>query len=224
MRRRTALTSEPDDHRPGRSDAVLQLRAVPAHVGAELDDDPARPGCPTLPAAGFDITKLGTAAAAEAECEKVASAALRQGGRDPVRRDQLASGTIAHVEEPLEAEIDALTADKTTLTKENESLKATVFQTSPLQSQVDALTQQLVAANAQVAALTAKAAPMLLTLADVSASGAQANVTGAGQQGHRPAAHHRRRPRPPGSGCARSCSPPSRRPPPRTAPPALRSS
>jgi len=153
-------------------------------TSAALDDDPAA-WLPTLAAAGFDTTKLGDAASAEAECEKVAGARYVKADTIQSRPDQLASGTLAHAVEPLEEEIDTLTADKTalagqvdTLTKEKASLQATVFQTSPLQSQLAALTQQVATANAQVAALTAKAAPMQLTLAGASASGAKANVSG----------------------------------------------
>ena len=177
-----ALTSEPAI--TGWQDDAFYNYVPFQATSAGLDDDPAA-WLPTLTAAGFDITKLGTAAAAEAECEKVAGARYVKADAIQSRPDQLASGTLAHEVEPLEAQIDTLTADKTaltgevnTLTKERDSLKATVFQTSPLQSQVDALTQKVAEANTQVAALTAKAAPMQLTLADVSASGAKANVTG----------------------------------------------
>lgn len=135
-------------------------------TAAGLEDDPAR-WLPTLTAAGFDTSRLGTAAAAEAECEKVA-------GAEYVAADTVQTTSAALAEgltKPLDAQVTTLTTTNAALTNEVEELKKTVFATSPLQSQVNALT-------AQLATATAAAKPLTLTLSKASTAGVDFTIAG----------------------------------------------
>lgn len=142
-------------------------------ASAGLEDDPAR-WLPTLTAAGFDTSKLGDAAAAEAECEKVAGAVYVAADAVQTNSASLSSG----VTKALEDKIKALETANAGLTTEVAELKKTVFATSPLQSQVTALTQQLATATTENAGLKAAAKPLTLTLSKVSTSGITAAIAG----------------------------------------------
>ena len=158
-------------------------------TSAGLDDDPA--AWPPVLAAGFDLTELATPPRPGGVRELAARATSRRtrSPRPTSRRGPLPAGPT-----PLEAQIETLTADKTaltgevdTLTKENDSLKATVFQTSPLQSQVAALTQQV--ADGERAGRSADGQGR----ADEAHARRRHRVRHEGQR-HRPAAEHGHRP------------------------------
>jgi hypothetical protein len=127
-------------------------------AAAGLEDDPAT-WLPKLTAAGFDTSKLGDAATAKAECEKVPGAVYVRADKTATTTASLAAGTV----EPLEEEITALKATNST----------TVGQNAALTIQVATLTTDLTAAKTQIAGLMLSARPMTLAL-----SGATATVSG----------------------------------------------
>jgi hypothetical protein len=74
---------------------------------AGLEDDPAR-WLPTLTNAGFDTSKLATAAAAEAECEKVPGAEYVPADTVVTTAAALSAGTVAEATAPLQSQIKTL--------------------------------------------------------------------------------------------------------------------
>lgn len=147
-------------------------------ASAGFEDDPAT-WLPKLTAASFDVTKLGNAASAKAECEKVAGNEYVAADTIQTTIAALAAGPVAEAVKPLNEELTTLKAANETLTTEVADLKKTVFATNPLQSQVTTLTAQLTTANTEITTLKAAATPLKLTLSKVATSGITAALTGA---------------------------------------------
>jgi hypothetical protein len=141
--------------------------------GAGLDDDPAD-WLPVLTDAGFDVSKLNTAANAKAECERLGGVYYPA---DEVQTapSSLASGLLAHTVEPLQEQIDGLEAEKSSLSGELTTVKG---ERDSANAQVSSLTAEVARLNAEVARLRLEAAPLKLTLGTVKKSGATATVSG----------------------------------------------
>lgn len=94
---------------------------------AGLEDDPKR-WLPTLTDAGFDITKLGTAAAAAAECEKVPGAVYVPADTIQTTSAALADGTVKEATAPLTAQVSTLQSQVAQLTNQVTTLQAAAAQ------------------------------------------------------------------------------------------------
>jgi hypothetical protein len=125
-------------------------------TSAGLEDAPSA-WLPTLTAAGFDVSKLGTPAGDEAECEKVPGATYVRADKTATTTASLAAGSV----EPLEEEITALKAS-----------------TATLSTQITSLSAELAGAKAAIATLTFAARPMTLTVAGKLKTGAIATLSG----------------------------------------------
>jgi hypothetical protein len=90
---------------------------------AGLEDDPAR-WLPTLTGAGFDTNRLTSAAAAEAECEKVAGAEYVPADAVQTTAASLADGTVKEATAPLNTQVSTLQSQVTQLQNQVTTLQA----------------------------------------------------------------------------------------------------